>query len=100
MFGAVRGEESVARKLLPLSEEANSGVCVWTGERVGILNFKPSRKISTDIPTGSDEVGMISRGCNTFNDESSEYGSMMRRALERQADEVRFIKDLGLSRSL
>lgn len=95
IFNADPEEGDVARKLLPVGPGARSEVCVWTGEKVGVLGFKDKprfsfgvdRKDGTYTPDGSSDGEGI--------DERS-YGRMMRRALERQADEVRFMRGLGL----
>ena len=100
IFNAGVNEGEVARKLLPVDTGAKSEVCVWTGEKVGVLGFKKKPRFSfgggdggsgTRTPDGSsDGESVDERG----------YGRMMRRALERQADEVRFVRGLGLGGGL
>ncbi|MCJ1405421.1 hypothetical protein MMC11_008649 [Xylographa trunciseda] len=87
----------VARKLLPV----NSGVVdaqaksdellVWTGERVGIVAFKNRPQFGLEdweqrVETAEEKIKRR---------EERIYGETMRRALEKQADEVRFVRGLG-----
>ena len=78
----------VVRKLLPLGEEARSEVVLWTGERIGLLQFGST----PDSEFWSDH-GEPGDGTST---EESRYEESMRRALKRQADEVRWTQGLGL----
>lgn len=63
---------------------------IWTGERVGMLRYGET----SDLGLSAEELeerldGLVGR-------EERIYGMTMRRALERQADEVRFVRGLGL----
>lgn len=94
IFNADPNEGDVARKLLPVGIGARSEVCVWTGDKVGILGFKDKPRFSfgvdkdgTCTPDGSSDGESV---------DERDYGKMMRRALERQADEARFMRGLGL----
>ena len=97
IFNADPNEGDVARKLLPVGTGARSEVCVWTGERIGVLGFKDKPRFSF----GRDETSGMCTPEGSSDGESSfderDYGRMMRRALERQADEVRFVRGMGLS---
>ena len=95
IFNAHVNEGEVARKLLPVGTGARSEVCVWTGEKIGVLGFKDKPRFSfgVDGDSGTHTPDGSSDGENV--DERG-YGRMMRRALERQADEVRFVRGLGL----
>ena len=95
IFNAEVSEGDVARKLLSVNEKANSDVLVWTGERVGLLSF--GRKARAE--TGMD-FGVQGEGSEAAGDEERDYGRMMRHALERQADEVRFVRGLGMGRGV
>ena len=93
--GIIEGD--VARKILPLSGKANSDVLVWTGEQVGVASFGSTKT------KASKRRRSEGRDDNNFDPvslctEEKEYGGMMRRALERQADEARFVRGLGLGR--
>lgn len=95
IFNADPNEGDVARKLLPVSTGARSEVCVWTGEKVGVLGFKDKPRFSFD---GDERDGTWTPDGSSDGDSIDErdYARMMRRALERQADEVRFVRGLGL----
>ena len=65
---------------------------LWTGEKIGILRFRSKSKFGAEEweeKVESMEERMRRR-------EERIYGQTMRRALERQADEVRFVQGLGL----
>ena len=95
IFNADPNEGDVARKLLPVGTGARSEVCVWTGEKVGILGFKDKPRFSF----GVDETDGTWTPDGSSDGESIDervHARMMRRALERQADDVRFVRGLGL----
>lgn len=75
----------VARKILPVGswEDGKGELAVWTGEKIGVLGFRPKPRFEWEQER--DE-----------RDEDREYAGQMRRALELQADEVRFVRGLGL----
>ncbi len=60
-----------------------------------MLGFKkkPRFALSAD---GGDEADGVENGGSGEGFEERDYGRMMRRALERQANEVRFVRGLGL----
>jgi hypothetical protein len=95
IFNNDLNEGDVARKLLPVSSKERSEVLLWTGERIGVLGFKkkPRFALSAD---GGDEADGVENGGSGEGFEERDYGRMMRRALERQANEVRFVRGLGL----
>ena len=98
--GAFRAEANsgeVARKLLPLSDKPDANLCFWTGERAGIIRIGCRRKMWDGKQVeGDDDDSEV----ETVSDEERDYGQMMKRAFEKQADEVRFVRGLGLGRSL
>ncbi|KAI9874982.1 MAG: hypothetical protein M1830_009055 [Pleopsidium flavum] len=64
---------------------------IWTGERIGLLNFASKPAFSAvDFEESAESVEEALR-----RREECIYGQTMRRALERQADEVRFVRGLG-----
>ena len=94
IFNAGADEGDVARKLLALDEGEKSEILVWTGERVGVMGYGSKTrfgKVGKKESDGSGDEG-------TASGDERKYGRMMRRALERQADEVRFVRGLGLGR--
>ncbi|KAI4198997.1 MAG: hypothetical protein LQ350_004913 [Teloschistes chrysophthalmus] len=85
----------VARKLLPVGACADSRgeVAVWTGEKVGILGFRPRPR--WELEQGPVERGEEGRGGRGGGGAERVYQQRMRYALERQADEVRWMTGLG-----
>ena len=95
IFNADPNEGDVARKLVPVGTGVRSEVCVWTGEKVGVLGFRDKPRFSF----GADKKDGICTPDGSSDGESTDerdYGRMMKRALQRQADEVRFVRGLGL----
>lgn len=87
-------------KLLPASHSHTDkafedGIYVWTGERVGLLTFSSVPKFG-----GNDNAEWEKTPANAEEAikrrEEKVYGETMRRALEMQADEVRWMSGLGL----
>ena len=95
IFNADPNEGDVARKLLPVGTGARSEVCMWTGEKVGVLGFKNKPRFSF---SGNETDGSCTPEGSSDGESFDErdYGRMMRRALKRQADDVRFMRGLGL----
>lgn len=96
--GIFRGnpnEGDVAQKLLPIGSDAKSEVCVWTGEKIGVLGFQKEPRFAFGV-SGTNETGSgneFASGGRSI--EGRDFEGMMRRALERQADEVRFLAGFG-----
>ena len=82
-------EGEVARKLLPVSEKECSDILLWTGEKIGLLSFGKKERF-----VWNEDVD--AKTSDKKENEEKEYGRMMRKALEGQADEVRWVKGLGL----
>ncbi|KAI4216482.1 MAG: hypothetical protein LQ351_000971 [Letrouitia transgressa] len=84
-IGSDRNE--VARKVVNVGDPINGNgeLAIWTGERIGILAFRPKPRFDWERDEEKTE------------EESQEdlYRRRMRRALERQADEVKFVAGLG-----
>lgn len=59
---------------------------LWSGDRIGVVGFRGRGRFEAEGGEEGDGEGM----------EEREYAGMMRRALERQADEVRFVRGLGV----
>lgn len=79
-------EGDVARKILPVGpwEDSKGEIAVWTGERIGVLGFRPKPRFEWEWDRGDKE-----------DKEEKLYAGRMRRALAMQADEVRFVRGLG-----
>ncbi|MCJ1381731.1 hypothetical protein MMC17_004842 [Xylographa soralifera] len=87
----------VARKLVPVNlggtevQADSDELLVWTGERVGVLAFKHRPQFGLEdweqrVETAEEKIKRR---------EERIYGETMRRALEKQANEVRFVRGLG-----
>ncbi|KAI9817189.1 MAG: hypothetical protein M1827_001301 [Pycnora praestabilis] len=86
----------VARKLLPTNGNDGQHVnrddlLLWTGERIGLLNFSHQPALAENLEQAAESTEEASKR----RDERI-YVQTMRTALERQADEVRFVRGLGL----
>lgn len=95
IFDADPNEGDVARKLLPVGAGARSEVCVWTGEKVGVLGFRDKPRFSFGVDE-RDGTWTSDGSSDGESIDERDYARMMRRALERQANEVRFVRGLGL----
>lgn len=85
----------IARKLLP----TGTGTCVkdndllfWTGERLGLVSFTSKPAFTAD---GFVEHAKTAQQL-AAEEQEREYGSRMRQLLEKQANDVRFVRHLGL----
>ncbi len=58
-------------------------IAIWTGERVGIVGFRAKARFEW-VEKGDGEEG-----------EGEVWARRMRRALEREAGEVRWVRGLG-----
>ena len=92
IFHAQTSIGDVARSLLPLSDRPDADIALWTGERIGVISFGEEREMWTGEEKDSEDDG----GVGVASIEEKNYGQMMRRALEKQADEARFVRGLGL----
>ena len=95
IFNTQPDEGDVALKLLPVGSGERSEVCVWTGEKIGVLGFKDKPRFSFGVDGTSGTCTPEGSSDGESRDER-DYERMMRRALQRQADEVRFVRGLGL----
>lgn len=97
----------VARKILPTGLDlAGDELLIWTGERIGRITFSERTYPETDEDEEDDtlsdeELDSVSREEKRQRRQEErqrerEYAMMMRRALERQADEVRWMGRLGM----
>ncbi|PYI11610.1 F-box domain protein [Aspergillus sclerotiicarbonarius CBS 121057] len=103
-----RNDGEVARKVLPTGGSLTGDeLLVWTGEHLGRIRFSnvPDADLDLDdededmamdgnIPEAEREARREKR--RDLRQREEEYATMMRKALERQADEVRRMGGLGL----
>lgn len=103
MFGAEENEGDIVQKIVPThgsagkeAEVNRDDLLLWTGEgRVGLLGFQGKRDGGRVGWDGSEDAEEGLDGEARAHEERM-YGVQMRRALERQADEVRFIRAMGI----
>ena len=99
MSGGPADGEAVL-KLLPAPQRQNhkafeDGIYVWTGERIGLLTFSASPRFGGCNGANWEETPANAEDAIKKREEKV-YGETMRRALEMQADEVRWMSGLGL----
>ncbi|OQV00852.1 hypothetical protein CLAIMM_06294 [Cladophialophora immunda] len=104
---AVHGD-SVARKIIPLDESpASSGergnrgdadLLVWTGEKIGIVTSDPQFMDHEEMVRECEGNVEEKREKEERERQEEEYSKTMRRALERQADERRWMSQFRLKR--
>ncbi|KAI9789912.1 MAG: hypothetical protein M1816_005681 [Peltula sp. TS41687] len=104
LFSEDDDDGDVVRKIIPTrtavdqaEHRVNDGqLLIWTGARIGVLSF--SRQ---PVMEGSREwrATGLSVEADQISEEQRIYSQRMRSALERQADETRFMQGLGLGLS-
>lgn len=105
-----QSSNEVARKILPtggsLSEDK---LLLWTGDRIGCIKFSTPDEVEQEEESEDEEDDMfvgeevdpsareeIRQERRHKKQQENEYAGMMRKALERQADEVRWMGRLGM----
>ena len=88
------GSSNVARKILHTSGGVPRSILedellIWTGEKIGILSFGHKPRLANTW------LG-CSKGDSDTEIKAKEYADYMRRGLEQQADEARFLSMFGL----
>lgn len=108
LFASSSGNNEVVQKVVPTGGKLmGDELLIWTGERIGRLQF--SGIPEPDIDQGDEEEDITigeeldSATRKRLRDQrkeqlrnENEYARTMRRALEKQADEVRRMGDFGL----
>lgn len=91
-------EDHVARKVLRTGDAGCSDdpVLFWTGEKIGLVGFRPEPGFGKDERREEQEGEGEGGGEADLARKAKLYRERMRRALNRQADEVRFVRGLGL----
>lgn len=97
LFASMPGSDDIARKLLATQTGSKSAVnsndlLFWTGENLGLVTFTSSPAFT------AEDFEEEARSAAELEKEKEEriFSDKMRRALERQADDVRFVRNLGL----
>ncbi|KAI9664104.1 MAG: hypothetical protein M1821_007595 [Bathelium mastoideum] len=94
-----RNDDDVVQKLVPTGTADGAGandanLLCWTGEgRLGLLGFGRRPLFSEEEWREGEGVDEETR---QEEERAREYAGRMRRALERQADEVRWVRGMGL----
>jgi hypothetical protein len=104
------GQGDIVQKILPLRACANNAslnrpdlpnesLMLWSGDgRIGCLNFGGQNPLKPDDSWhDAVEEQILSAGERARADAEKQYDLRMRRALERNADEVRFVRGLGMA---
>ncbi|OXV07085.1 hypothetical protein Egran_05151 [Elaphomyces granulatus] len=101
------GHHDVARKILPTDANlAGDEILIWTGDRIGRLRF--SHPTGADVDEDEEDLPLDDEFDSATRlawrqrrqeelQRDREYSGIMRRALERQADEVRWMGRLGMA---
>lgn len=98
LFGNMPGADDIARKLIATQEQSTGRVndndlLFWTGEALGTVTFTSSPAWTPETFVEDDRTA-----AEVENEkEERAYSEGMRRALERQAEDVRFVRNLGLA---
>lgn len=97
VFASMQGADDIAKKLLPTRGDTDSHVndndlLFWTGEHLGMVTFTSSPGFNAESFEAEEKTDL------ELEEEKAErqYSENMRKALERQADDVRFVRNLGL----
>ena len=94
IFGTLRdsymhsGFEDIVIKIL----DNNGQLVLWTGEKIGLLNFSNKAGFTAESFEHAAKTAEEAR----LEREERTYSKTMRRALEHQANEVRYVKGLGI----
>lgn len=100
-FSSMPAIDDLARKIIPTGTPCPTGyervndneVLFWTGEKLGLIGFSGEPGFQADE---FDETEEKSEEQASAEKAEQEYGERMRLALERQAEDVRFVRNLGL----
>ncbi|KAL2199069.1 hypothetical protein P885DRAFT_75481 [Corynascus similis CBS 632.67] len=120
IFSSMPGSDDIARKLLPIRPAApvvgspnddnnyrssseqgrnNNDLLFWTGDKLGLVTFSARPGFTAEDFEGQGRDGETPEA-EALAAAASEYNVMMRRALEKQADDVRLVRNLGLDSGL
>lgn len=97
IFASMQAADDIAKKLLAIRGDADGRVndndlLFWTGEHLGMVTFTSSPGFDAE----AFEVETKTAVELEKEREEREYNQNMRKALERQAKDVRFVRNLGL----
>lgn len=109
VFASMPGSDDIARKLLPTREPAvgatgahasvnDNDLLFWTGEKLGLVRIS-AKPGFTAQDFEEQRVELLQEDERARASQERAYGERMRQALERQADDVRFARNLGSQQS-
>lgn len=106
------GQGDIVQKILPVGSASANGdatagagrsdvltanLLLWTGDGyLGVLGFGHRGPLAEEAGLDAVESPAPSAEARAREDAERQYGMAMRRALERNADEVRFVRGLGM----
>ncbi|KAI1119250.1 hypothetical protein F5Y14DRAFT_397153 [Nemania sp. NC0429] len=100
LFGTMPGSDDIARKLLSTRTEADNNIpndddiLFWTGETLGLVSFSSKAgSFPEDFVENTKTPEEVAA-----EEEEQAYAMQMRLALERHADEARFVQNFGMPR--
>lgn len=95
-IASVSGDQ-VARKIIPLDtpgsdhgQRGDGDLLIWTGERVGVVTTKTQHADHEEMVHAAESGGVVDEE-QELRQREEEYSKTMRHALERQADERRWM---------
>jgi hypothetical protein len=102
---SVHGDQ-VARKIVPLDapnsahgQRGDADLLIWTGEKVGIVSTNPQFADHEELVKELEEQDDFQNAsAREEREKAEEYSKTMRMALERQADERRWMSQFRLKR--
>ncbi|KXT08796.1 hypothetical protein AC579_2552 [Pseudocercospora musae] len=113
LFQTEADQDDIVQKIVPLGSNSSGGMAygsgridinqnkllLWTGDgKLGVLGFGQQNPLGGehwhDALESQDQTFSIEERAR--EDAEKQYGMAMRRALERNADEVRFVRGLGM----
>ncbi|KAK5663611.1 hypothetical protein OQA88_4042 [Cercophora sp. LCS_1] len=106
VFASMPGSDDIARKLLPTRAEGHTSgngrlkindndLLFWTGEKLGLVRISARPGFtSEDFEDQEDDHLRAEERAQAIEERT--YSERMRQALERQADDVRFVRNLGI----
>ncbi|KAF5665983.1 hypothetical protein FHETE_6446 [Fusarium heterosporum] len=99
IFASMPGSDDLARKILSTKTQDRDrpnedNVIFWTGDKLGMISFTGDTLFTYEELQGG--TGNESEGAVEEERQRQVYSQRMREALEKQADEARFVQGLGL----
>lgn len=99
LFASMPGSDDLARKILSTKTQDRDrpnedNVIFWTGDKLGMVSFTGDTLFTPEEL--QNDKGAKSEDATEEDRQRQLYSQRMREALEKQADEARFVQGLGL----